>query len=229
LLDGGFVREAAEWLATLDSELRNDPELSFSMLRLKLIGRKFSEAEEWEKLYRQQSTRPYDLVRLGGLYEGARKREIAANYFNEALVAGHYPEALLGLARLEVERKNLQLAENYLLAAFDLKKTVGKGGAGPLPLMHRIFAQLVMLEEPALNCRAWIATLAGTGGPALLAQHSFMIYATSSRDAEQRFRKVLAAMEPGSPPLLPNAILWCQAPKEQQPDGPVRPGVQGFV
>jgi heat shock protein HtpX len=229
LLDGGFVREAAEWLATLNSELRNDPELSFSMLRLKLIGRKFGEAEEWEHLYRQQSTRPHDLVRLGGLYEGARKPEKAANYFNQALVAGHYPEALLGLARLEVERKNIQLAENYLLAAFDLKKTVGKGGAGPLPLMHRIFAQLVMLEEPALNCRAWIATLAGTGGPAPLARHSFMIYATSSRDAEQRFRKVLAAMEPGSPPLLSNAILWCQAPKEQQPDGPVRPGVQGFL
>src|SRR5262249_54091255 len=100
---------------------------------------------------------------------------------------------------------------------------------GPLQLLHRIFGQLVMLEEPVLNSRAWIATITGTGGPPSLAQHSFMIFAANSRDAEERLRKVLSAMQPGAPPLLPNAILWCQARKEHRPDGPVGLGVRGLV
>jgi Zn-dependent protease with chaperone function len=229
LLDGGFLREAEQHLFSLESEFRTDAELGFSVIRFKLMCRKYVEAEEWEGLYREQSKRAYDLVRLGALYESARKAEKAANYYNQALVAGHFPEALLGLARLEVERKNIKMAEHYALAAVDLKKPVGEGGAGPLQLLHRIFGQLVMLEEPVLNGRAWIATLTGTGGPPSLAQHSFMIFAANSRDAEERLRKVLSAMQPGSPPLLPNAILWCQAPKDQQPDGPVRLGVQGLV
>ena len=229
LLDAGFLREAQEHLAKVETELRTDPELIFSMLRFKVISRKFGDVAEWEDLYRQHAKTTHSLVRLGALYEMARKPEKAANYFNEAIAAEHFPEALLGLARLEAERKNRQLAERYLLASLNFQKTPGKGGAGALQVLHQAFAQLVMLEEPILNCRAWIASLNGGGGPPALAHHSFMIYAPSRSEAEQRLIKILGAMQPTSPPVLPSAVGWRQASKEQQPDGPVRPGVQGFL
>src|SRR5436190_5886670 len=63
LLDGGLLREAAEQLQNVDSELRSDAELMFSMVRFKLMSRKLSEAEDWERLYRQQSGGPHKFVR----------------------------------------------------------------------------------------------------------------------------------------------------------------------
>lgn len=229
LLDGGFLRDARERLEKLESEWRADAEVTFSVLKLQLLSRKFDEAGEWARLFKESSKRPHDLVRLGAVYEVARKTDTAREYYNQALAAAHFPEALLGLARIEAQQKNNALAENHLLAALDIQKTVGQGGAGPLPVLRQIFSQLLALQEPVLNCRAWIASLNGGVGPAPLLHHSFMIFAVSREDAQLRLMRLFAAMQPGLPPLDCSRIGWAQAPKEQQPDGPVVPGVQGFV
>jgi hypothetical protein len=82
-----------------------------------------------------------------------------------------------------------------------------------------------MLEEPVLNCRAWIATLNGGVGPSALNGCSFRIYAPSRSEAESRLGWLLSAMQPSTPPVLNSAIGWQMAPREQQPDSPVRPGI----
>jgi Zn-dependent protease with chaperone function/tetratricopeptide (TPR) repeat protein len=229
LLNCGFLREAKERLDTLKPEWSIDTELMFSVLKLQLLSRKFDDAAEWARLFKQQSKQSYGLVRLGAVYEGARRTETAREYYNDALAVAHFPEALLGLARIEAERKNNALAETHLLAALDIKKTVGPGGAGPIHVMHQTFSQLLALQEPILNCQAWIASLNGGVGPAPLLHHSFMIFALSREDAQNRLMRLFAAMQPGLPPVDPSRIGWRQAPKEQQPDGPAVPGIHGFV
>jgi hypothetical protein len=84
-------------------------------------------------------------------------------------------------------------------------------------------------REPVLNCQAWIASLNGGVGPPPLLHHSFMIFAASREDAENRLMRLFAAMQPGLPPVNPSRIGWRMASKEQQPDGPVIPGIQGFI
>jgi Zn-dependent protease with chaperone function/tetratricopeptide (TPR) repeat protein len=229
LLSGGFLREAKERLETLRPEWRTDTELMFSVLKAQLLSRKFDDAEEWARLFREKCKYYHDLVRLGAVYETARKTETARQYYNEAIDAAYFPEALLGLARIEVEGKNNTLAESHLLAALDLQKTVGKGGAGPLQVILQTFSQLLALQEPVLNCQAWIASLNGGVGPPQLLHHSFMIFANSREDAENYLLRLFAAMQSGLPPINPSRIGWRMAPKEQQPDGPAVPGIHGFV
>jgi tetratricopeptide (TPR) repeat protein len=229
LLNGGFLREAKERLETLRPEWRTDTEVMFSVLKLQLLSRKFDDAAEWARLFKEKCKYYHDLVRLGGVYEAARKTDTAREYYNEAIEAAYFPEALLGLARIEAEARNNTLAESHLFAALDLQKTVGKGGAGPLQVILQTFSQLLALHEPVLNCQAWIASLNGGVGPPPLLHHSFMIFAHSRDDAENHLMRLFAAMQPGLPPINPSRIGWRLAPKEQQPDGPAVPGIHGFV
>jgi hypothetical protein len=166
---------------------------------------------------------------LGEVHEVARQYEKAISFYREALAAAHYPEALLGLGRLEVERRNRVQARCHVLAALDITRPLGKKGVGTLPLFGRILGQLVSIEDPVPNCRAWIAKLNGNASPAALANTSFVIYSPGRQEAEQSLRTILDAMQPGLPPVLPTTICWREAPKEQQPDRPVRPGVQGVL
>ena len=166
---------------------------------------------------------------MGEIHELARQHEKAVVLYHEALAAAHYPEALLGLGRLVAERKNRVQAKRHVLAALDITRPVGKNGVGTLPLFGRILGQLVSMEEPVPNCRAWIAKLNGNASPAALANTSFVIYSPGRQEAEQSLRTILDAMQPGLPPVLPTTICWREAPREQQPDGPVRPGVQGVL
>ena len=229
LLNGGFLREAKERLETLRPEWRTDTDLMFSVLKLQLLSRKFDDAAEWARLFKEKCKYYHDLVRLGAVYEAARKTDTAREYYSEAIEAAYFPEALLGLARIEAEARNNTLAESHLLAALDLQKSVGKGGVGPLQVILQTFSQLLALHEPVLNCHAWIASLNGGVGPPPLLHHSFMIFARSRDDAENHLMRLFAAMQPGLPPINPSRIGWRMAPKEQQPDGPTIPGIHGFV
>jgi len=229
LLDAGLLCEAQERLDKLAAEHRSDTELMFSMLRLQLMSRKIDDADKWAALYRERSKGAHTLVLLGIQYEAARKYERAADYFNLALVDGHYPEALLGLARFEADRKNKQLAEQLLLTALNIEKAPSEGGASALQVFHHTLSQLLMLQEPVPNCSGWVASFNGGSGPAALAHQSFLIFASSRQEAEQHLNKLLIAMQPGVPPIAHSTIGWREAPKEQQPLGPVRAGIQGVV
>jgi Zn-dependent protease with chaperone function/tetratricopeptide (TPR) repeat protein len=229
LLQAGYLREARERLHKLETEARQDRELTFSMVRLNLLSRNLAAAATWTELLKKSSADPHMLVRLGEIHELARQHEKAVVLYHEALAAAHYPEALLGLGRLDAERKNRVQAKRHVLAALDITRPVGKKGVGTLPLFGRILGQLVSLEDPIPNCRAWIAKLSANASPAALANTSFVIYSPGRLEAEESLRRLLDAMQPGLPPILPAAICWREAPKEQQPDGPIRPGVQAVL
>ena len=115
------------------------------------------------------------------------------------------------------------------MAALNLERPPGKDGVGPLPLFHDVVGQLLLLRDPVPNCQAWIATLGSNAAPPGFANTSFMVYATGRQEAEHHIHSILRALQPGKPPLVPGAISWRPAPKQQQPVGPVRPGIQSVT
>ena len=227
LLGGGFLREAGGLLAHLVNEAATDTELMQSMVKLSLLHHDDATADAWIALVRQSADGPKKFVTLGEACEAARLDTKAAEHFQEALVTGHYPEALLGLGRLEANRQNREQAGTYLLAALDLHRPLGENSTGPLPLVGTILQQLKLLHDPILNCRAWVAALPASMKPSPLAGVSFLIYAPDSDEAGRWLNRVLKAMQPEGPP--PPSISWRPAPKEQQPDGLVHPGIQAVL
>lgn len=228
LLDGGHLHEAHERLSPLETEAKDDGELMLSFIRLNLLQRNVEAADEWITLLKQKSTQAHTLVRLGHLHEVARENDKATAEYKQALQSAHFPEACLGLARLSAVGGNKEEARGHLLAALDFNRPVGEGGVAPLPLFQAIVGQFVALQEPALGCASWIARLPANATPAAVANTSFVVYAKALEEAEQHLSVILSAMQPGIPPLTPTSIHWRPAPNPQQPDGPVRPGVQAM-
>ena len=222
LLRGGFLKEASQRLHTLSTELATDTELMFAVLKANLLLRAWPTAEEWSSLIQESSVGPATILQLGHVHEEARQDEKAEKYFRQALEMGHYPEALVGLGRLEINRQNRSLAETHLLAALDLQRTPGENSVGAIPLVASILEKLAWLREPILGCRAWIAALPEEAPPSPFAGVSFLVHAPDASEAQRLLENVLEAMRPGTP--LP-VIRWNPAPKPQQPDGPVSPGV----
>jgi Zn-dependent protease with chaperone function/Tfp pilus assembly protein PilF len=228
LLDGGFTREAQERMRRVSTDLQTDPELMFAMAQYELLQRRFNEADQWTGRLKQAGVSAQVLVRLGHLYETARLGDGAAALYQEALAAGHYPEAHLGLGRIETERKHKPEARRHILAALNIDLTVGKEGVTPWQLLHPILTQMLWLEEPLPNCRAWTVAFRGNGRPAVLAGQSFMVFAPDLPQAREYVQTILRALHPEKPPEILPEHNWTPAPRPMQPDGPVRPGVQGL-
>ena len=229
LLDGGFLREAQGQLERLKSDWLTDSELMFMLVRLNLMMRNTPAAEEWAERFKTTVGGARALLQLAGAYESCRHAAKASTFYTEALAVGHFPEALLGLGRLEAAKQNKEAARSHFLAVLNFQKQAAEGSCGAGPLFHAALEQLLMLHEPIPNCQAWIAGLNGNGTPAALANKSLMVYAANKADAEHSVNGLLAAMQPDQPPLIAGGIAWRQAPQEQQPFGLVRAGVQGVL
>ena len=177
-------------------------------------------------LLRRADDRANWLIRLGEVFETARCDRQAAQFFENALSSGYYPEALLGMARLAVRRRDKEEARRYLLSALSLEEKCDPQGRTAVELFHTTVGQLMMLGDPRENCVAWVATFPADAQPAALAQRSLMLYATKRSAAEKHLEEVLCAMQPGSPATPAAKLQWREAPKHQQPARPVRESVQ---
>lgn len=226
LLEGGYFREAQERLMMFGDRVQADTDLIFAQVRVQLIQQKVDQANEWAEQLKQKAPNAQILVQLGETYEEARQHDYAIGCYNRALEAGYYPEAFVGLGRVEAHRQNHPVAQTYFLSALDLSRPLGEKATSPLNVFHEVVGRLALLQDPALNCRAWVVTLTGSATPAGLANQSFLVYAAEQAAAERHFEAILGAMRKGLPPLLPGIVNWREATKQQQPDGPVRPGVQ---
>ncbi len=224
LLQAGSLREASALLQPLASVALSDSELMLSMVKLCLLLGDQATADQWIEWVRQSSDGPKKFVSLAEAFEAARRDEKAAEYFRAALEQGHFPEALLGLARLEANAHRSAEATSHLLAALDLNRPAGEKSVGAVPLVGAILKQLVILQEPVPNCRAWTAALPAKTNPAVLANTRFLVFAQNDTTAKQSLDTILKAMIPGME--LPSPVSWLPAPREQQPDGLVHPGVQ---
>jgi tetratricopeptide (TPR) repeat protein len=230
LLEAGFLREANEQLAQLHEEATTDHDLMISMVKLSLLSKQLAVADQWAEFAVHASTAPNRFVRLGETYELGRQDEKAAEFFQQALALGHYPGALVGLGRLEIHRRNFDQARVHFMGALNLNTPAGEGSVNPVELVLPIFMQLKALRDPVLNCRAWVVTMSREMKPPALANVTLLIYAPTVDEARAHLSDALAAMQPDTTlPPLPNATTWKSATREQQPDGPVHPGIQGVL
>jgi Zn-dependent protease with chaperone function/tetratricopeptide (TPR) repeat protein len=232
LLQGGLLREAHTELTKVQDAAATDTELMIDMVRLNLLSKQFAGADQWTEFAAQHPDDPHKFVRLGNAYEAARQDKKAGELFHQALAQGHYPEALIGLGRLEIHRRDKEKAREHLTAALNLNQTVGEGSANTVDLVIPIFQQLRLLRDAVLGCKAWIATMSAKMVPAALANVSLLVYAASLDEAQASLATALDAMQAGAtPPLppVPGAVAWKLAPRVMQPDGPVHPGIQSVV
>jgi Zn-dependent protease with chaperone function/tetratricopeptide (TPR) repeat protein len=226
LLEGGYLREAQAWLRPLDKTIQYDQELMLTATRLDLLLQDYEGARYWAEALASLAPPAYMIVRLAAIYEMSRQFDGAERFYQSALEEAFYPDASLGLARLETERNNFAAARLHALNALNLRRPLGLYATPPAELLGPILNQLAALEPPTRFCHAWIATL-----PAFLSLvpgTSFVIYALNQTQAQQYLNVVLAAMSGSGSPLLSVNIGWQLAPPEQQPFGMARPGVQAL-
>jgi hypothetical protein len=166
------------------------------------------------------------VVQLAAHYELARQFEKAEQYYRSALERAYYPDACLGLARLETERQNPGVARSHVMAALDFGKSLGRHATPPLELLRSALTQLALLEPTVGSAQAWIATLPVGSAPAAIAGMSFVVYATNQAAAQKHFASVINGICEGGPRIEMSNIAWRMAPPEHQPFGPVRQGIQ---
>lgn len=226
LLEGGYIHEARARLLPLDKEIPHDQDLMLAAIRLDLAARDFEGADQWAEVLLGSSPAAHRIVQLAAFYELSRQLDQAARFYHETLARAFYPDACLGLARLEAERNNAGAARQHVLGALNFRQPLGKYATPPLEILRPALTQLALLESPVRSARAWIAALADTALPAPLAGMSFMVYASSQAEAERYFLAVIEAMSAGRSRIGMSNVTWRLAPPEHQPFGPVRPGIQ---
>jgi predicted Zn-dependent protease len=226
LLESGRLTEAASRLRAIERHASSDVEIAMLAVRLRLLRREYDAAHQAAAVAREADNRPHWLIYLGGVFEAARQDDSAAQYYREALSSGHYPEALLGLARLAATEGKADEARDHLVCALNLEKETAPKGRTAVELFHALVEQLVQLGEPQADCRAWIVTFPPTATPAALAERSLMLYATTRYAGETHLDFVLEAMQPDARRNSAKELQWRDAPPDKQPARPVREGIQ---
>ena len=229
LLDSGRLGEAAARLCTVESHADSDPEVAMMVVRLHLLRREYEEAREAVDVVRRADSDPQRLIQLGGVFETFRQDEYAARLYREALNAGHYPEALLSLARLATNEERFIEAREHLTCALNLEKETAPKGRTAVDLFQPLVSQLSFLAEPLADCKAWILTFPADATPAALADRSLMFFGHTRYSAETHLDFILKAMQPTGTPISASKLQWREAPADKQPARPVREGIQAVL
>jgi len=167
------------------------------------------------------------LIGLAQAFGAARLAEPAATFFGATADARFAPEANIGFSVLASWRGDREGARRHLLAAlkFDgAKFTSGQTVGG---LFHEILGRLNGLADERLECTAWIATL--PAGSLALAERSILVCAPSEAGARACLETIVTAMQGSEAAPDLSGVTWRVAPKAQQPDRPVPPGVHSVV
>ena len=227
LLVAGRTADAAERLAPLQEYARTDANTAFSMVRLRLMQRDMAGALEWAAVLRGLDADGAYLIALGAAFAAARLAEPAATFYGAAAEARFGPEANIGLAVLAAWRGDREAARRHLLAALRFDGSRFTSGQTVGGLFHEIVGRLNGLTEQRLDCTAWIATV--PAGSLALAERSILVCAPSESIARACLETIVTAMQGSESPVDLSGVSWQVAPKEQQPDRPVPPGVHSVV
>jgi len=228
LLLAGRTADAAARLDPLQDHARTDVGAAFLMVRLRVMQRDTAGALEWAGVVRGLDLDGAALIGLGQAFGAARLAEPAATFLTAAADAGFAPEANIGFAVLASSRGDRAGAKRHLLAALKFDGARFTKGQTVGSLFHEILGRLNGLAEQRLDCTAWIATV--PDGSLTLAGRSILVCAPSESSARACLETIVTAMQ-GSEPAAADlsGVTWRLAPKAQQPDRPVPPGVHSVV
>jgi len=228
LLLAGRTADAAARLDPLQDHARTDVGAAFLMVRLRVMQRDTAGALEWAGVVRGLDLDGAALIGLGQAFGAARLAEPAATFLTAAADAGFAPEANIGFAVLASSRGDRAGAKRHLLAALKFDGARFTKGQTVGSLFHEILGRLNGLAEQRLDCTAWIATV--PDGSLTLAGRSILVCAPTEAIGRACLETIVTAMqgsEPGATDV--SGVTWRVAPKAQQPDRPVPPGVHSVV
>jgi hypothetical protein len=139
---------------------------------------------------------PETLLRLGQYYLDADRLDAGEEYLEQALALAFYPEAHLCLARVAYERKERDVARQQMLAALDLTRTVGPGGAAPLDLLGSVCRGLLGLVEPAEGGTTWTAVLDLPLREGEACKLALLVHAPDQEEARRQVMMLFSALRP---------------------------------
>ena len=228
LLLAGRTADAAARLDPLQDYAGTDASTAFLMVRLRLMQRDTAGALEWAGVVRGLDPDGASLIGLGQAFGAARLAEPATTFFQAAAEAHFAPEANIGFAVLASLRGDRAGARRCLLAALKFEDARFTSGRTAGNLFHEILGRLNGLAEQWLDCTAWIATV--PDGALTLAGRSILVCAPTEAIARACLETIVTAMQ-GSESAAADlsGVTWRVAPKAQQPDRPVPPGVHSVV
>lgn len=227
LLLAGRTADAAARLDPLQEYARTDANTAFLMVRLRLIQRDTTGALQWAGVLRGLDTEGAYLIGLGQVFGVARLAEPAATFLAAAAEARFTPEAHIGLSILASLRGDRAGARRHLLTALNFEGAKFTKGQTVGALFHEVLGRLNSLAEQRLDCTAWIATL--PAGSLALAGRSILVCAPSESAARAHLETIVSAMQGRESAGDLSGVKWQVAPKAQQPERPVSPGVHSVV
>jgi tetratricopeptide (TPR) repeat protein len=226
LLASGRAREALKELEAGESEASGDFHAMLAGVSANLLLGHPEEAERRAALLEQAHPGTRTLLGLARAYGEAGLPDQAYRLFEQVGASGFYPEACVGLARIEYERQEFDPARAHLLAALDLTREREAGVPGPLELLEAVAQGLTAMNEPVEGCQAWSATLELSLPGANARLLSLLVCAPTLEAAGEQVRQIYRALHPDRE-LADAAVTWKPVEAEQQPEGPVAPGIYG--
>jgi hypothetical protein len=226
LLNGGYLREVQPRLGAAEAGATDDLDLMIARCRLHLMQRDYEKAWDWTQRILRKSYVTSTRLRLAEIHAASRQYERALSLYDQVLAEGFCPEAHLGLGRIELACKNRSTAKDHLLKALNVLCPQLPKCRGPVELFPYIIEELLALEEPGANRHAWLAIFCSHVSLKELGNQSLLVFGIDFSDAQNHLRTILDALEPGRTPELPVTITWTEAPRQLQPIGLARSGVQ---
>ena len=223
----GRTADAAARLDPLQDYARTDASSAFLMVRLRLMQRDTAGALQWAGVVQGLDPDGALLIGLGQAFGAARLAEPAATFFGAAATARFAPEAGIGLAVLASLRGDRAGARRHLLAALKFEGARLTRGQTLGGLFHEVLGRLNGLVEQRLDCTAWIATV--PDGPLALAGRTILVCAPSESSARACLETIVTATQGSESAADLSGVTWRVAPKAQQPDRPVPPGVHSVI
>lgn len=227
LLLAGRTAEAAARLDPLQDHIRTDANAAFLMVRLRLMQLDTGGAVRWADVVRNLDPDGAYLIGLGYAFTVARLAEPAAAFFEKAAEARFTPEANIGLSIVAWRRGDRMAARGHLLSALKFEGAKFTKGQTAGDLFHEVLGRLNGIAEQRLECTAWIAALPAAAP--VLGGRSVLVCAQSEAAARLHLESIVNAMQGTGQPCDLSRVSWRVAPKAQQPDRPVPPGVHSVI
>ena len=175
LLASGRAREALLELEAVESDALADFDALLAGVSANLLLGRLEEAVRRAALLEQAHPGSRTLLGLAQAYGGAGMHDQAYSLLEQVCVDGFCPEAQVGLARIEYERKEYEQARAHLLAALDMTRARDADVRGPLEFLEAVARGLTAMAEPVEGCQAWTATLELSAPPAKAQRLSLLV------------------------------------------------------
>jgi Zn-dependent protease with chaperone function/Tfp pilus assembly protein PilF len=223
LLDAGRPKDAVRGLAVVEAENGADFAVATCRLRAELLMDRPAEAARRAAALEEAHPGPETLLRLGQADLESNHYDTAERYLERLTGDSFYPAALLGLAHIAYQRREIDRCRAQLLAALDLTRPPGPKADGPLDLLDDVCRGLAALSEPVKRGVAYTVAFALPQPPSPVASLSLAVYAANREQARDLVVEIYRALHPGHE-LADHQIFWRD---DEAPDMPLSPGIYG--